>query len=55
MLSYRCYGEPKTRQQPIVIIHGLLGSKENWHSQAELLATQHEVITIDVRNHGQSP
>ncbi|MGV6809836.1 MAG: alpha/beta fold hydrolase [bacterium] len=55
MLSYRCYGEPKARQLPIVIIHGLLGSKENWHSQAELLAAQHEVITVDVRNHGQSP
>jgi len=55
MLSYRCYGEHKARQLPIVIIHGLLGSKENWHTQADLLAKHYQVITVDVRNHGQSP
>lgn len=55
MLTYRAYGEPNKRI-PILILHGLLGSKENWHTQAEKLAQHdHHVFTIDLRNHGQSP
>lgn len=55
MLTYRAYGEANKRL-PIIILHGLLGSKENWHTQAEKLAQQgHYVLTVDLRNHGQSP
>jgi esterase len=39
---------------PLVILHGLFGSGENWRSIARLLADQFHVIVLDLRNHGQS-
>lgn len=41
--------------QPILILHGLLGSSRNWRSVAQSLADNHTVVTVDLRNHGQSP
>ena len=41
--------------KPILILHGLLGSLDNWNIQARKLARNHTVITVDLRNHGQSP
>jgi len=43
------------RQTPLIILHGLLGSKDNWRSQARKLAHDRPVITVDLRNHGDSP
>jgi len=40
---------------PLVILHGLFGSKRNWTSIAGTLARHHRVITADMRNHGESP
>ncbi|NBW97430.1 MAG: alpha/beta fold hydrolase [Planctomycetia bacterium] len=40
---------------PLVIIHGLFGSKRNWASIATKLALRHRVLVVDVRNHGVSP
>lgn len=42
-------------QIPLLILHGLLGSMDNWRSQAQQLATKRPVITMDLRNHGNSP
>jgi len=39
---------------PIVILHGLFGSSDNWLSIAKVLSETHKVYTIDQRNHGQS-
>ncbi|EHS64445.1 uncharacterized protein PGTG_22259 [Puccinia graminis f. sp. tritici CRL 75-36-700-3] len=41
---------------PIIILHGLFGSKQNWRSLAKRLsqATQKTVFTLDLRNHGES-
>ncbi len=41
--------------QPLVILHGLFGSSDNWRAVAKQLATQAQVITVDLRNHGHSP
>lgn len=41
--------------EPLVILHGLFGSRRNWASIAGRLAPQHRVITVDMRNHGESP
>lgn len=41
--------------QPLVILHGLFGSSDNWRGIAQILATQAQVITVDLRNHGRSP
>jgi pimeloyl-ACP methyl ester carboxylesterase len=41
--------------KPIVILHGLLGSSDNWKSIAKALAVQgFKVISVDLRNHGRS-
>lgn len=40
---------------PLVILHGLFGSKRNWATVAHRLAVGRRVITIDLRNHGESP
>lgn len=41
--------------QPIFILHGLFGSLENWGMYAKKMSSQHRVVTLDLRNHGQSP
>lgn len=41
--------------ETIVIVHGLFGSGTNWRSLAKALSAQYKVITVDCRNHGQSP
>ena len=40
---------------PIVILHGLFGSSDNWLSIARVLSETHKVYAVDQRNHGQSP
>ncbi len=40
---------------PLLILHGLFGSSDNWASLAKKLAENYHVFLIDQRNHGQSP
>lgn len=40
---------------PLVILHGLFGSKRNWASVAAALAGHRRVFAADLRNHGASP
>lgn len=42
------------RGAPLLILHGLFGSGDNWRSVARLLADRHRVILCDLRNHGAS-
>ena len=39
----------------LVIMHGILGSSQNWHSIAKELARNRQVLVPDLRNHGRSP
>lgn len=50
-LFFRKIGEG----QPLVILHGLFGSSDNWYSLSKIFAEKYSVYTIDQRNHGQSP
>jgi esterase len=51
-LFFREYGSG----QPIVILHGLFGSSDNWLTQAKLFSEAgYKVFTVDLRNHGMSP
>ncbi len=51
-LNYKSYGKGKA----IVILHGLLGSLDNWATHAKNLSELgYQVITVDQRNHGKSP
>ncbi|MEA3461193.1 MAG: alpha/beta fold hydrolase, partial [Bacteroidota bacterium] len=51
-LFFRKYGEAAP---PLVIVHGLYGSSDNWVSIARDLTDRFEVYVVDQRNHGQSP
>ena len=50
-LNYKKYGEGP----PLVILHGLYGSSDNWHSIARTLSDKYTVFIPDQRNHGRSP
>ncbi|WP_372374144.1 alpha/beta fold hydrolase [Vreelandella venusta] len=41
-------------QLPIVVIHGLLGSADNWRSHLKVWQRSRRVIAVDLRNHGRS-
>ena len=41
--------------EPIIVLHGLFGSSDNWLTQAKLLANHFKIFSLDLRNHGQSP
>ena len=53
MLSYFTHGVNSS--PPIMIIHGLYGSGRNWGVIAKRLSDKFYVVTIDLRNHGESP
>lgn len=40
---------------PLILMHGLLGSSDNLLSPAKILSTEYSVYLIDLRNHGRSP
>ncbi|MCU6670632.1 esterase [Enterobacteriaceae bacterium H4N4] len=40
---------------PIVLVHGLFGSLDNLGVLARDLMTDHALLQVDMRNHGQSP
>jgi esterase len=40
---------------PLVILHGLFGSLDNWFSIAKELVEQYTLYLVDQRNHGDSP
>ncbi len=50
-LAFNAYGAGR----PVVILHGLFGSKRNWSAIARHLAEAFQVFTVDLRNHGESP
>jgi esterase len=51
-LFYRTVGQG----QPIVILHGLFGSCDNWLTMCKLIAENgYAVYALDQRNHGRSP
>ena len=50
-LNYKKVGEG----EPLIILHGLFGSLDNWMTLAKKLGDHFEVFVVDARNHGQSP
>ena len=51
ILATRIAGEGS----PVVLLHGLFGSARNLTMLARALAAQHRVVSMDLRNHGESP
>lgn len=64
-LSYATYENTRNnidgpqKPPPLVIMHGLFGSKSNWNSLCKVYEQktkpQRKIIAIDARNHGDSP
>lgn len=50
-LNYQHWGSG----HPVIILHGLFGSLDNWRSIAKRLSTDFQIFAIDQRNHGNSP
>ncbi len=41
--------------QPLLVLHGLFGSGDNWLTVSKPLAEKYHLYLIDQRNHGRSP
>jgi esterase len=39
----------------LIILHGLLGSSDNWHSLGKIFGEHFRTFVLDARNHGRSP
>lgn len=50
-LHYQTQGQG----QPLILLHGLFGSSDNWGVVAKHFAQHYQVISVDLRNHGKSP
>lgn len=50
-LHYQSYGQGP----PLIILHGLFGTLDNWHTVSKMFASHFRVFSIDQRNHGRSP
>lgn len=54
MLALTVTGDT-TARPPLLIAHGLFGSARNWNAIAKRLSDQRQVLSVDMRNHGESP
>ena len=50
-LHFRTMGEG----EPLIIMHGVFGSSDNWQTLGKVFAEHHKVYLVDLRNHGNSP
>jgi esterase len=51
LLHLESYGQG----EPVLILHGLFGSHDNWQTVSRHLSDRFRVVAADLRNHGQSP
>ena len=50
-LHFKTFGEG----DPLIILHGLFGTSDNWQTLGKRFAEDYMVYLIDQRNHGRSP
>lgn len=50
-LNYKTFGQG----EPLIILHGLFGTLDNWQTLGKQLAEHYSVYIPDQRNHGRSP
>ncbi|MEL6969210.1 MAG: alpha/beta fold hydrolase [Bacteroidota bacterium] len=50
-LNHKTFGQGP----PLLILHGLFGTLDNWQTLGKRWAEQYTVVLIDQRNHGRSP
>jgi esterase len=52
-LYYNAYGSESL--PALIVLHGLLGSSDNWHSFGKIFGERFRTFIPDARNHGRSP
>jgi len=52
-LNYKREGD--TSNEPLLIVHGLFGSLDNWQTLGKKFSETYDAILVDQRNHGHSP
>lgn len=50
-LNFRTLGSG----DPLIIMHGVFGSSDNWQTLGKVFAEKFKVYLVDLRNHGNSP
>lgn len=50
-LNYKVMGQG----EPLIILHGLFGTLDNWQTLGRYLSEAYTVFLVDQRNHGRSP
>ena len=50
-LHFRSIGQG----DPLIILHGVFGSSDNWQTVGKELSVKYKVYLVDQRNHGSSP
>lgn len=50
-LNFRAIGDGP----PLIILHGFLGSLDNWRTVSDRMSSRFKIISVDLRNHGHSP
>ena len=51
LLNFKTYGSG----EPLIILHGLFGTLDNWQTLARQWSEFYTVYCVDMRNHGRSP
>ncbi|REC96186.1 alpha/beta fold hydrolase [Kushneria indalinina] len=55
-LHYADSGVPEQADAPpLIVVHGLFGSADNWRSHTKYWRQTRRVVAVDLRNHGRSP
>ena len=50
-----CYTSGPETGRPLLIVHGLYGSARNFGGVVKRLSGDRKIVTVDMRNHGESP
>lgn len=53
--TMKLYFREQGKGWPMIIVHGLYGSSDNWLTIAKQLESHFKIFTVDLRNHGNSP
>jgi esterase len=51
----RLHCQTRGKGFPLIILHGFLGSSDNWREVSKRLGSRFKVHSLDLRNHGSSP
>lgn len=54
ILIMKLYSQQLGDGEPLIILHGLFGSSDNWLTIGKQLAEHYTVYLLDLRNHGKS-